>query len=489
MDGKQKNSIRNGLFAILIIYLLIIRVIYAFSYEIDLQGIEFYFLHHCQLLFQHKPLYTDPVQFPFLINFYPPLFENIYFALFKFFHIDPVKDLHASFVLGRIFSLLQLGMCLFLLFRIIKLFTRSGEINTVLILFFLLLLPEHFYTLRPDSIKLTFFLAYLYFTFSGVFKNKPAYCMLGVCCAVIAVYLKHDVLIHILTVYAISIYFLRKRSLIWGLMSFSFLTVIFFILFSYVYGPAFRKSIFMYNFQYSGSMWINMMFISFNLFRTFPLLLFTLLNLRSEYVRVKMIAGLSLAIYILSSLLLFRTGSNLHYTMESTLLLLLNVAVYAYSKRFFNSWGMNAFVVMLLFFNHFIVYKQFITPGQWKSEKASYEEMHKESILIKNITGNEVVFFPNAKHVIFNASLPVIYGYDFHFDRFSDLYLPVTIKPKFIFTDFRAYDDCFKNGTVKYIVIENQKKAILQLKRYYSNYIYYKSAGNMLLYKYQRMGN
>ena len=78
-----------------------------------------------------------------------------------------------------------------------------------------------------------------------------------------------------------------------------------------------------------------------------------------------------------------------------------------------------------------------------------------------------------------------IYGYDIHFDRFSDLYLPIKIKPKFIFMDIQDYDQWFKNGSVKYIIIENVEKAKKQIPLYYNNYKLFKLIGHSIIYKFE----
>ena len=83
------------------------------------------------------------------------------------------------------------------------------------------------------------------------------------------------------------------------------------------------------------------------------------------------------------------------------------------------------------------------------------------------------------------ANCKLIYGYDWHYDRFCDLYYSIKLKPKFLKNDIvERYDTAFRNGTVKYIVVEDEPKSINQISIYYPYFEEFKKIDSFILYKY-----
>ena len=88
------------------------------------------------------------------------------------------------------------------------------------------------------------------------------------------------------------------------------------------------KQLLIYNIQYDSDFHINKLVIGIFLMRTVPLILTAGLNLRDDNKVLRLLAYFSLGSVVLSLLALLRMGSNLNYTYESSILLVINGAVY-----------------------------------------------------------------------------------------------------------------------------------------------------------------
>ena len=49
-----------------------------FSYNIDLDGAEFTFVHYIQQLLKGEPLYLNPYEAPYSITIYTPLYLHLF---------------------------------------------------------------------------------------------------------------------------------------------------------------------------------------------------------------------------------------------------------------------------------------------------------------------------------------------------------------------------------------------------------------------------
>jgi hypothetical protein len=121
-----------------------------------------------------------------------------------------------------------------------------------------------------------------------------------------------------------------------------------------------------------------------------------------------------------------------------------------------------------------------------EAKKAYFENLESGKIL-KNLIGNDVVFFTNGKYIIFNGTLNIMYGYDLHLERFTQVYMNIPIKSTmFKNASTEEYDEKFRNGFVQYIVVENNPIAVNQIEEYYTQYAFLQKAGNLLVYKYNQ---
>lgn len=471
---------------VLLVYIIQVLILFTISYSVDIQGMEFAFLNHIQLIEKNKTLYTNPDAFPFSIVFYPPIYPFTLHWLTKILKINVFQNIHELLVSIRILSLIFALINGFLIFRITRLILNETKYKLLLFIVFLLLLPQHFFAVRPDSAKVLFFLLFINYAIKYSFyqKNKSNL-FFATLYATIGVFLKHDILFYILIFWVTHYLILHekrdKRAL---LLLFIFIFAGLLIC-NDVFGKLFFKNILYYNIQYSSDIKVNLLFIIANTARLAPFVLFSFLNYKSTDVRIKFIGTLSLIYFIFSNLTLLRTGSNLNYTYESVILMIVNFSIYLhYNKKSWKKYYQIPLLLLILFFNTYLKEPKIFDQKLNEQLKTDYYSDLQTSKELKEIIKNDTVFFPNGKYIIFYSELNLLYGYDLHFDRFCELYFKFNIKPK-LYTNnsIKRYDQLFSDGTVKYLVIDDNKVAKEQINKYYKNYYFYKKVGNLLLYK------
>lgn len=475
---------------LLILYILKIVFSYISSYSTDIQGIEFAFLHNIQLLKKNHPLYSNPDNYPFYLIFYPPLYTLFINRLTDAFKINPFVSIHELLVSMRVFSLIFTMLNGWIMLRILKLLSVRSTKKILLYLLFLLTLTLHIFAARPDSFKLFFFLLFLIKAIRYTFiKQKKSTLLAATIYAILCIYIKHDAIIYILSYWFIYfLYFKKKDAIIAVSLLFFFILWGLSICNSH-FGADFFRNIFYYNIQYSSDIRVNLIFILINVIRFTPLLYITRLNLKSENSTYKFLASLTFIYFLFSNLTMLRPGANLNYTNESAVLLIINLGIYLHENA--KNWKLKYEAVLIILLTLCCPYVK-LNPdifNKTKSaeEKTVYMSNLKNGDSLTQIIGTDTVFFTNPKYTIFNAKLNLLYGYDIHFDRYSELYFGVTIKPDIYSGKVsKEYDRYFTNGTVKYIVAEDVPKATAQMTKYYPLYLYYQKTGNLIVYKFNK---
>ena len=475
------------IFILLFLYFLSIVVLNIFSYSIDIGGIEFAFLNYIQLLDKNGHLYLNPDAYPFFDIIYPPLHSYTLKYLLSILQINPQENIHEALIVGRLISFILGIINGYILIRIIKLLISENKNKILLLLIGILLLPQHFFTFRPDSFKVSFFILFLYFTISYEFKSrKYKHLIIGTVCSSIGVFFKHDLAIYIIIYYLISYLILRQRSYLIALMLFILVLVIIFLAGYYSTNGLILNNIFLYNLQYSSSPGFSLFFIGINSLKMLPFLIICYYNIRSSDKATKLLSIIGFIFFIVSELTLLRAGSNLNYTYESIILMLINTGIFLKDRKSIKSRYYRLILVFYLpiFCFHFqnpTVFNKSII----KSEKIDYQKNIKTSKVLSAIIKQDTVFFSNPKYIIFNNQLNKVYGYDLHFDRYAELYLQIPVDLKtYNNNSIKAYDNYFKAGRVKYIVIEDDSIAKKQIGKFYTDYTFFKKTENLLLYKF-----
>lgn len=506
MIKKHKYSTLFYLPFIAVIFeLLFVRVRLLGSFSLDLNGLEYYFIHIVQKIAAYQPIYQNPEAIPFDNCLYTPLYFYICRLSMFAFTLDYKEDILKLLVLARGFSLLFVLMQLFYLAKITRLITKSLFQTVIVITFYLLLITEHMYAARPDSLKILFFTMFLfhfinYFFVSGKILDLFAFFLAGI----LAILSKQDIIIYLGILFATLILFKKeKRVLLIGIYFAITLLAVMFVCYL-IYGNYFFVNIFLFNFQSVTNIAHSYIIICIliSLSRLSPFLLLTFYNLYKsrndenssliKYISINII--ITFAIVHLFSM--HRAGSNLNYSYELIVLAVLSIPIfYTHQKEntdrnllWYNSVLITG-VVLLFFSNSFFSnYKYSVKKEEkLKAEYITYQNEKKEII---NIIKNDYTYFPNTKYCLFYFDNKIIYGHDMHLDRFINYYIDskyftnLDIQTKLHFINTSYYDESFKNGLVKFLITDNTEKSSKHVALYYPKYSHYKATGNMIIYKF-----
>lgn len=472
---------------ILLFYLIFIRFTYIFTYNTNLEGVEFALVHFVQMICLKGHLYGDAGKFPFLLVVHAPLYYYMMAGIMKLFCIDVINDVHTMYIIGRSIAFVLLFVNIYILLKIVALFSLSFRYKIYFVLLFVLFLPAHFYACRPDAFKVLFFVLYLYSVIRSYLSNRFVHYVVSAVYLFIGILFKQDVLVYGCVIY--FIFFVSTRRIIYLVLP--VIVVAFISLCMYVYyrfsGINLFKELFLYNIQYDSDITINLLLITSHYIKAIPLLFFSVFNIRSQNKMTKVLAIISINYFVLCTLFMLRIGSSLNYTYESVFLLLINAAVYIEETRFeVNHFRICAYMFMMLMLNQFIYYRAFLWTKDELRHKDVFFENVQTSKKVKKIIGDKVVFIPDMKYYLFYPETNLIYGADWHYDRYCAIALNIHIKPKFINNRIVAeYDKQFENGSVEYILIEDNDKSKRLLSQYYTSYAMLQKTDNLLIYKFK----
>lgn len=472
---------------VFICFLLFVRFVYIFSYDTDLEGVEFALVHFVQMIVLKGHLYGNAAKFPYLLVVHAPLYYYFMAGIMKLAAVDVINNVHLMYIIGRTFSFILLLANIGLLSETIKLVNEKTRNRIFIILLFILFLPAHYYSCRPDSLKVTCFLLFLYFTILHIKNKKKHHFLFSLLFLGIGVYSKQDIFIYGCIVYGVLYLQTKNKQFLFApfyLLSLVFLTI---ILYYQVSGINLFKQLFVYNLQYDSDISINLKLIAAHIARVFPLIILSLLNLRSKEKLTLSLAVISLFAFLTSVLFMLRIGSNFNYTYESVILLLMNAELYISEKNKKTPYLLFFFYILFLFlFNQQVFYKSYFISSEELNYKTTFESNEKSAKKVKQLIGQQVIFIPDMKYYIFFAESNLIYGSDWHYDRYCEIALDINIKPRLIRnTVVDEYDKQFTNGKVKYILTDNSKKSENHIIKYYPSYNYFMQTDHFILYEFK----
>lgn len=475
--------------------MLTVRVLLTFSYNLDLDGAEFTFVHYLQQLLSGKPLYLNPESHPYSAVIYAP--ANLYLAYYtsRLFHLDYIRDIHTLYILGRSISFIFVLLCIYYIWLFSKRYSEDKNTQIISICLFLLLITGHAYAFRPDSMKIAFFIGFLYYYTSYFYykKNKKnaVLFLLFTCLSVLS---KQDVVIYIILIHFANFCVLRSLEIaVFFILSITSIALLFLLLHLF-FGPYCLVSLFDFNLQVISNVTksYNLIVVVCNAIRLFPLymiLIYLLLNTKhtkqKALVTTLCIAGILSA--FLSSFFLFRPGSFLNYTYE-------HISIIIFAMVFFISTVKNkpkysnlyiGYAIVLLLCG--LIVKSYLVSIKNENEfKARYFELEKlRNDVQPYLSKNEAVFPANIELCLFIADKNVVYGHEYHLDRALYANFGLTATSRLLNIDSKSYDDEFKNGSIPFLLYINKETTNIVVTEYYPNYREYKKTGNYILAKFQ----
>lgn len=474
-------------FLFFIVYIILIKLILLKSFSIDIAGAEHYSVIQQQLLEKYGKLYMDPDSFPFFISFYPPLYPYMMKTIFSIKHINILTDLHQMYVTGRFISFVLFFVVFFILVKLIRLLVNTNA-RLYLILFLLILLfPNHFYTFRPDSFKVTAYVCFVFFMLKYDFlTNQKRTLYLAMAFGVIGVFFKHDVIIYVGLYFVAHFFVYRKLNKIGQFIQLLLVIFVLFFVGAILTNNNMIDNIFYYNIQISNQ-YSNLLVLELaNFLRLLPLIILAIINARSKQLLNRFIGYYALLAFVFSSILLFRAGSNFNYTYESVFLLLINAGIYFKEKDKLLKAPIILYLSFIIFLNQSIGFKLFQFGEDLNRQQVEFNQNIQAAVQLKKIIKKDIVFFPSSKSIIFNAALNSICGYDFHLDRYTDLYLGKPIESKLLDEQLiKKYDSLFTNGFVRYIVIEDTPKSFHHIQKYYPKFEFLQTCNHLAIFRYK----
>lgn len=474
--------------------MLLVRLVLIFSYNIDLDGAEFTFVHYIQQLLKGQPLYLDPESFPYSAIIYTPLNLYTVYGICKLFNVDYVFDVHTIFIIGRCVSFICVIGCLYFITKIVRFYTNKKWIIVYSIFVFLVIISGHMYAFRPDSMKMLFFILFFYFFLNYFFfKQKQQHFWWIILFANLAFLAKQDAIVYIFLILSINCCYQRNFKSFFILLATGICCVITIVLLQFVFGKHCLVNLFLFNLQAISDVTssYNLLIFLINFLRLLPIYLlliyfYSKIPKSNNEIVLKVIIVSSILANIISNLFLFRPGSYLNYTYEAVILLMFSLFLVLHLNPASNKIKTALLLYFLFYFlsnliikNYVFSYKNEIT---YRKEYAAFYTLRNNLLLI--IKDQDCLFAPDLKLSIFLADKNIIFGQEYHLDRLIYANLGLKSTSKLTYNSSNKYDENFVNGKVQYILAVDKETERAIIKSAYPKYVLLTKINQLLLYKF-----
>jgi hypothetical protein len=474
--------------------MLAVRTLLTVSFNIDNDGAEFTFVHYIQQLMSGKPLYLNPEAYPYSAVIYTPLYLYIIYGICALCKFNYVTDILQIFIIGRMVSFLFVLLCLFYLDKFSRRWTKQLSTRLNIAAVFLILLTGHAYAMRPDSMKIAFYIAFLfYYTDYFFFSRKAGSLVLAGACALISISAKQDVLIYIFLIFGMHALYKRERRVIALCFAALIITACYFLLLRLLFGTYCLTSLFRFNFQtisnYKDS--YNMYVVLLNSVRLLPLYMVLFFNAERlkhhpQYPMIRTLSYSGVIAGITTSIFLFRPGSYLNYSYELIVLTVISLIILVtYGAMLRRFKALFAVYFALLFVSGLL-----IKTYSYNSEKEkqyvrnfpAYDKMRNH--LLPMLKSEDIIFCPDLELGIFLADKNVLYGHEYHLDRLIYAHLGLKTRSKLLLNSSENYDRYFVNGRVKYMIVTERNVAKQLIASAYPMYKLKERFNGFLLYEF-----
>lgn len=463
-----------------------------FSYNIDLDGAEFTFVHYIQQLLKGEPLYLNPYESPYSITIYTPLYLHLVEVACRFLEVNYIDNIYKIFITGRIISFGFTILGVYYIFLFAKKYLTDSAIILFVCTLYLLLMTGHSYAVRPDCMKVAFFIAFLYYFIDYYYESGPVSSRLrSLIFGILCIAAKQDAFIYIGLFLGVAFLVKRTKQVFIYIVVFIISVCFLFLLFHIIYGKYCLSSLFLFNLQgisdYKNS--YNFLIVIFNTFRLSPFYLLFIYILVSKKKNNQPLA-ITFAITgffaaLLSSFFLFRPGSYLNYTYELIAIALVTTIVFIKNRSDFPKkvYYLNGIYVLLIFTSNTVLNIYTINFDKEDAHKAAFSEYYQlRKDLIPLLDKQASIFNPELQQSIFIADFNVIYGQEYHLDRLIYGLLGLKTTSKLMTVSSKHYDELFTNGQVDYLVTKDNERAKELIVKHYPTYKPYLKKGNYIIY-------
>lgn len=478
---------------ILIGYMLLVRLFLIFSFDLDLDGAEFTFVHYIQQLLQAKNLYLNPETYPYSAVIYTPLYLYVVFFITKLFHLDYIKHIHEIYIIGRSVSFISILASIFVVDLLIKKQTINRVVRVSAIFIFLNLISGHAFVMRPDGMKILFFLAFFYHYLNYFFYDKKIKNLLLIFTFLVLAFMtKQDVIVYIFLIQLVHLVLVRNARIFFVFISSISLICISIYFIKIVFGEYIFVNLFQFNLQtisnVNGS--YNLLVVLFNAARILPIYAFVFycyFQVPKANKQIRITCLIALISCLIATFFLFRPGSYINYTYES--LILLMFAFFLVIKKYIQPFSIYIVIYFTLFFFSNLIIKNYaffpFKEIKCANEYSNYYSLRKQ--ILPLLDSQTTLFMPNLKLSIFLADKQIIYGQEYHLDRLIYSNLGLKSSSKLKFNSSSNYDNKFENGTVQYILAFDKKSEIETIKIWYPKYVFEQKINQFLLYKFRNL--
>ncbi|MDB5227052.1 MAG: hypothetical protein JWN78_1245 [Bacteroidota bacterium] len=475
--------------------MLFVRFCLIFSYNIDLDGAEFTFVHYIQQMLSGKPLYLNPESYPFSAVIYTPLYLHLVYWTCKFCDIDYIYNIRGIYFLGRCISFFFVFIGIFFLDKFVQKKSRDPLARLAVACLFMIMLTGHAYVLRPDSAKIAFFIAFLFYHIEYFYyTNNKKHLAFSLLFAVLSISAKQDAIIYILLVQAVNIFVIKNTTALKVLLLFITTFTLLFLSFQLVFGNYCLVNLFPFNLQINTDFKdsYNLVVLIVNGVRIMPFYLFIIFNLvkyRNENSSpAKMLMITAIIAGLTSTFFLLRPGSYLNYTYEFVVLLLFCMVMILSERKFSKTTFRLGFLyILFFFFSNISIKNYFLYPPKEKIYTKDYKHYYLlRDELLPLLNNNEKIYCPHLDLTLFVPDKNVIYGQEYHLDRLIYTHLGLKSKSRLALNSSAHYDEYFVNGEVKYIIGFDNEEVKNLVSKTYPHYKLNRKIDRFLLYEYTR---
>jgi hypothetical protein len=499
INNRGKYEWKAIPFLLLMAFILAARFRLIFSYSVDMDGAEYTYIHLIQRLILGHDLYNNSVGFPFIQLVYTPLYFYIYYSLCKLFHLHSLNDIHAIYIVGRTLSFVVFLCQAWFIYKVLQRYALSLFYRLVTLTLYMLLITGGVFVAKMDGMKIIFFTTFLIFLIDNFFyKASFRSVFLSIATGLVAISIKQDALIYIAASLAVLTLIKPDRKTIQFCLWFALSVVSLFIIYYLLFGPYFFGNIIYYNFQVltNFSTGSTILFILlFSIARTGPMLAICLLNIyllhrkkcwSSPEMYVSLLAML---FFLMAHFAMLKPGGYLNYSYEAIVLLTFSFAAFiktnkdAFRIRLPIKMGLlGTYILFLLGCNHLLhCYYNRESESSYEKVFFSYSAEREK---INAVIGNSLVFFPNPKYITLFADRNILYGYEYHADRYINLLEGLKIKSRLLLLDSTDYDNYFLTGKVKYLIVENKAVNKKHIREYYQRFVPFYETDNFAIYSF-----
>ena len=485
----------------IIVFMLYERMRLIFSYSTDLDGLEYMFIHYTQNILYHKKLYCSSDVYPFDICVHMPLYPYTMSTIFRFLHyMDPnimlrkVECIYKHLIICRMLSFVFLWICLYYVIKTLRLFEKNKFITLFTVCFVMLFLTGHFYAARQDAIKMALFLGLVYYSILYLQKGNVKHLGLSFVFITLSISCKQDTVLFIGQFLLIALIIFRSKRGVLLLSAYTLSILLVCFIFWNAFGNEFIDNTILINFQLNKSNLdsYNLLACIFSVGRSLPFLCFLLfLYLRNKGLVKQNPALFVLVIfcctsYITAHLLIFRASSYINYTHETMAYIVITLAALTkYLKRDTYIISFSFIMGVLLLYSDNMIHAYPFSNSKEEIYKRKYLANLQLKKTLNPILANNKTYFLSSEHTLFYPDKDLIYGYDLHIDRFMRSYLGFTTEAKLLFVDSKEYDSYFEDGSIVYVIIDDNYRSSDIMKEAYPKYKEYKRMDELVIYRYE----